>query len=283
MFELRCSSGHLEGKTFALQPAQINVIGRQEGSGILLDSPRVSRKHAELFFQGERLYLRDLNSQNGTYLNGRRIENHDLDLAVEIQAGDEISLGDYIFEVRASGQRQPAATGGAAGNDSATLALGLFRTLAASRTREEFAAGVGRLAFEHLHVERFGLMDVDPAGKTLRPLYFANSGAGAASSADSEVTNVTFEPSMMVLHHVLNQKETIFTVDAGSDARFRDGRSIVDPGVRSIICAPLKRGGEVIGAIYVDTLQKGSSLAPEDKSRVEMLADLVATGYQRFR
>ena len=91
-----------------------------------------------------------------------------------------------------------------------------------------------------------------------------------------------FEPSMMVLHKVMNDQETVFTVDASADPRFKDGTSVTGVGVRSVICAPMLSGGDMVGAIYVDTLQSETSFSQEHRQSLEAIADLVATGLLRY-
>jgi diguanylate cyclase (GGDEF)-like protein len=65
------------------------VIGRAEDTDLTLVSHDVSRHHAAVLFQGGRYIIEDLNSTNGTFVNGRTIEHHTL------SSGDEISVGDY--------------------------------------------------------------------------------------------------------------------------------------------------------------------------------------------
>ena len=75
-------------------------LGRTEANTIVLDSPKVSRRHALIHLQniGE-LWLIDFGSSNGTFLNKRRI-NH----PVRLSDGDQITIGDQAFTLR-----QPAA------------------------------------------------------------------------------------------------------------------------------------------------------------------------------
>jgi diguanylate cyclase (GGDEF)-like protein len=65
------------------------VIGRAEDTDLTLVSHDVSRHHAAVLFQGGKYIIEDLNSTNGTFVNGRTIEHHTLN------SGDEISVGDY--------------------------------------------------------------------------------------------------------------------------------------------------------------------------------------------
>jgi two-component system, response regulator FlrC len=81
------------------------VLGRgAEGRG-RLDFPGVSRRHAELFRQGPLCGVRDLDSTNGTFLNGNRIETSAL------SEGDVLRLGDAVgVTVRLSDELAPPVT-----------------------------------------------------------------------------------------------------------------------------------------------------------------------------
>jgi len=64
-------------------------IGRSRKSSITLGDRLVSRSHAKLFREGQKYYLVDLNSKNGTYLNGHKIRD-----LVRLRVGDFISIGE---------------------------------------------------------------------------------------------------------------------------------------------------------------------------------------------
>jgi len=68
------------------------TLGRAAGNGIVINSVRVSRKHARLLRQGWRVILEDLGSTNGTYLNGERVR-----APVELRDEDRITVGDVVL------------------------------------------------------------------------------------------------------------------------------------------------------------------------------------------
>lgn len=70
------------------------VIGRREGSHLLLAAEEVSRKHAEIIESGDGWLIRDCHSTNGTFVNGRRLTEHHL-----LNHGDYITIGEIRFEV----------------------------------------------------------------------------------------------------------------------------------------------------------------------------------------
>jgi pSer/pThr/pTyr-binding forkhead associated (FHA) protein len=63
-------------------------IGRSKDCGIAVADPEVSRQHARLSSHDGVVYVEDLSSRNGTFLNGRRITE-----AIEVREGDEIDVG----------------------------------------------------------------------------------------------------------------------------------------------------------------------------------------------
>lgn len=64
-------------------------IGRDAGCGVHFFSDVVSRQHAELYFDGARWCVRDLNSGNGTYLDGHRVDQAPLPIKSTLQFGEE--------------------------------------------------------------------------------------------------------------------------------------------------------------------------------------------------
>ena len=75
----------------AVEVKENMVLGRQEGCSLVLDDPKVSRHHARIVREGARFVVVDLNSSNGTFLNGVRIEKSALNM------GDRLRLGDTEF------------------------------------------------------------------------------------------------------------------------------------------------------------------------------------------
>jgi ABC-type multidrug transport system ATPase subunit/predicted component of type VI protein secretion system len=66
------------------------TIGRHSSNVLVLSHPRVSRYHAVIEQFGARFRLRDLNSDNGTFVNGKRVEKE-----AWIQEGDELRIGSF--------------------------------------------------------------------------------------------------------------------------------------------------------------------------------------------
>ena len=63
-------------------------MGRDKAAELVLRDPEVSRRHAHFESQQGVVYVNDLTSRNGTFLNGRRVTE-----AIEVRNGDEIDVG----------------------------------------------------------------------------------------------------------------------------------------------------------------------------------------------
>ena len=88
-----------DGRRLPLLPGE-NVLGREPEGGINLDSPTVSRRHARILISATRVTLEDLDSKNGTFLQGQRVS-----LAVTLTNGDEIRAGSVVLRFRMSSSK----------------------------------------------------------------------------------------------------------------------------------------------------------------------------------
>ena len=82
------AGGGRAGESFSIEGERM-TIGRSPEAEIFLDDVTVSRNHALLVARRDGLYIDDLGSLNGTYVNRRRIESH------RLQNGDELQVGKY--------------------------------------------------------------------------------------------------------------------------------------------------------------------------------------------
>jgi pSer/pThr/pTyr-binding forkhead associated (FHA) protein len=82
------SGGGRGGESFGIEGERV-TIGRSPDADVFLDDVTVSRNHALVVRRRDGLYIDDLGSLNGTYVNRRRIESH------KLQHGDELQVGKY--------------------------------------------------------------------------------------------------------------------------------------------------------------------------------------------
>jgi pSer/pThr/pTyr-binding forkhead associated (FHA) protein len=91
--------GATAGETLELV-GEVTTVGRQKGNDVVLDDVTVSRHHALFTITASgRVTVRDLNSLNGTYVNGSRVEE------VTLRTFDEVQIGKFKLTFVAAADR----------------------------------------------------------------------------------------------------------------------------------------------------------------------------------
>ena len=103
MAELRTIEGPIAGGVFALE-RESAVLGRHPDCDIVLDSGAVSRQHARIQRVDDKFYIEDMQSRNGTYVNGRQIRERCL-----LSDQDRITLCDVVVVFHADAGEKKAA------------------------------------------------------------------------------------------------------------------------------------------------------------------------------
>ena len=88
--EVVAAMGHEPGTTFDVGDGA--NMGRSDGADIHVDDPFASSAHARIFERGGFMYLEDMGSTNGTYLNGRQVRT-----AERLKMADTIRIGDTEY------------------------------------------------------------------------------------------------------------------------------------------------------------------------------------------
>lgn len=79
--------------TFRILPGSIKTIGRSSGAEFMVDAALVSRLHCRLTAGATELQVHDLDSTNGTFVNGKRVTR------ASLKEGDELAVGRVTFTV----------------------------------------------------------------------------------------------------------------------------------------------------------------------------------------
>jgi FHA domain len=88
--EVVAAMGHEPGSAFDVGDGA--TLGRSDGSDIVVDDPFASSAHARIFQRGDFMYLEDMGSTNGTYLNGRQVRTSE-----RLKMADSIRIGDTEY------------------------------------------------------------------------------------------------------------------------------------------------------------------------------------------
>ena len=92
-FALRFISGKYQGGEFPLRMNREIIIGRSSDLDMVLVEDMVSRKHAKISTQGGDVFIEDLGSTNGTFVNGEKVSRS------RLAEGDRILVGTSIIKM----------------------------------------------------------------------------------------------------------------------------------------------------------------------------------------
>ena len=240
---------------------EVVTLGRDPQSTIALSDPRVSRHHLRLEAGPSGWKLVDLDSQNGTTRNGRRVQ------AAMLEHGDVIVVGSRRLRFE-DGPGERADVG------ASTTELPLIGGPALpAETRE--ALRLDRLqGILHAGAERGFLMRSEKSGMTF---------AAARNIAREDLQRPEFQVSWSIAIQAGTRGEAVLAVDASEDDRFRALESVESLALRSVLAVPIKGESGVLGVIYVDNSLSRGAFTEDDLSLVSMLADQAAIAISRRR
>src|SRR5256885_1365271 len=299
---LLVTAGPLRDSTIPL-PEGESTLGRDPTNAVAVVDPSVSRKHC-LLRQGEdgRFQVKDLDSRNGTLVNGLAVKEQWL------HHGDEIATGDSVFlflvedSERALASRvefddgQPAAetklihpkeviylqpdrllkelpaTSPLARNLSALLKIS--RVVHAIRDLEELQTRLLDLIFEVVPASRGAIMLADGGAQEFSSLYARTRQAG-----QPQLVRV----SRTIACQVMNEDVAILGMDVPAIDKLRDVESLAVSEVRSLLCVPLSVFQRVIGCIYLDNTNATGRFNEDHLQLVTAIAGISAVALDNAR
>jgi len=284
--------GSDKGRTLEVSSSPI-LIGRGSQDFPLSDNT-ISRRHAELIRRKDDIWtINDLNSANGTYVNGVK-----LSASLDLKQGDQIRCGATLIVF--GGVQSSSVAGGLDGlridangnliessimatvpsmDDSVIIAgpetsdaVGNLRLLYELSTtinsifdRQQLVERVMDMIFKTLPADRGFILLQNGDEEKLEPM---------AVRYRSEEHSGEITVSHTIVDHVMKHKEGAICSNAMRDPRFAKGKSVQNYGIRSALCVPITVRERIMGVIYVDTTVATHTYA------VEQLRLLTAIGFQ---
>jgi transcriptional regulator with GAF, ATPase, and Fis domain len=294
-------SGPLKDSTIPLPEGEV-TIGREATNKVAVIDPSVSRKHCALRGEKGEFQVRDLDSRNGTLVNGAVVKEQ------RLRHGDEIAAGDSSFLFLLEDEDVAAPGRVEFDDDQRTVETTIIHPkdvvyLQPDRLLRELPATsqVARNLNALLKISRIvhAIRDLDDLQGQLLDLIFevVPAGRGAILLADSEGQqfNSTFarmrqsgqaplvRVSRTVARQVLEQGIAILGTDVPNNGDLRDAESLAASQVRSLLCVPLTVFQKVIGCIYVDSNSAGNRLHEEHLQLVTAIAGISAVALENAR
>ena len=95
-WKLQAITGEFTGQEISIERDML--VGRDQDAEILLQPTDISRKHAALLFRDDHIWVKDLKSTNGTFVNGERVEQEQ---EIELHDGDMLQFASFMFMILA--------------------------------------------------------------------------------------------------------------------------------------------------------------------------------------
>lgn len=223
-------------------------IGRDPQSEFQVDHPSVSRCHAELTWQHSHWRLRDLDSKNGSFVEGVRVQSADFGDQAWFRVGDVACEFSTLSEDAADHAELRLAVKRAS---SAVMLEGIAKQTALPDILQETVRAIVELA----GCERGFLLFADRGILTVA----ASHGLDTAA-----LRSQSFRGSVGVAQRALDGQVPVVINEASTDPGLAGRDSIIAGGLRTLVCIPLLAGGECIGLAYADSSQPGALITTMD-------------------
>ena len=267
-------------------------IGRSSRNAIQLADGTVSKEHAEISRQGDRWFLRDLGSRNGTRVNGVEAR-----AALPIVAGDRVEVGHVALTVTDGTPPKNVQY------NEATVLSSSLRVKLNQVFERQTRSGASAAHVIHLLAEAGQmlvlprplqetadqiLLFVEKAIPASRHVLLLRGAPDAdpvqiAGRARGGASNQPLAMSRSIMRTVMDECTSVLTGDASTDPRFRAQQSIVAQMVHSAMAVPLFDNEKVLGLIYVDSQDPRVSFNQEQLEVLTLLANMAAVKISNAR
>jgi GAF domain-containing protein len=241
----------------SIGPGDALRIGRAGDSGLRLEHPSISRRHAELHAAGDGWQLRDMGSKNGSFVDGTRITQALLDHACWLR------FGDVFCEFA------PLTAADIAAGES-----GMHARRAAATAHTARLDGVQRLD-DLLDASLHGVLDLAQCERGFILLEHDGDFLVRASLAMDPARLATreFSGSVGAVRRVLQSRRSLVVNDVGREGWLASRASVAAGGLDALACLPLLDGDEAMGVIYADRVHVGPPISTLDLELLEAFSE----------
>ncbi len=281
MVKLHVIDGPNKGESWTIGK-DILFLGRRKENDIRLNDPSVSGRHLRIQKKKDTIYIEDLDSTNGTFLNGQSIiSGH----PVEVREGDLITVGNTLISLdaeftlsgtlihRASRDLRQVEKVKEVGlpKDRPMTALKnlelIYRVSSAlmqSFDIQEILETFMDSLFECLkRIERGAVLLIEDGTEGLKEII-------TRSRVNKRSKSIRYSKSIVT--RVINEGKPVVMTDISLDKDADLSDSIRSMKIRSVMCVPLISRSHVKGVIYVDSLKEPHGFRKEDLRLLMALA-----------
>lgn len=262
------------------------TLGRAHDNSLPLEDPRASRHHCKIEFVDGNWMVVDVGSQNGTFLNGRRVRKSKLAIGDVVQlGGTKLCLEPKVVtDIYADTLTQATLDVGGdlqleedtepLSNEILLRLQGIASALNTEHELERLLNLIIDNAIDLTGGERGFLILVGKQEMEFRV---------ARNFEQQEVGAPEFAISWSIATQVSTSGQAVLCVNAADDDRFGAKESVHSLGLRSVMCVPFKVKNRVLGVMYIDNrLHKGVFKRSQFRL-LKILADHAAVALENAR
>ena len=289
---LAAIAGKLQGTVFNLTEPH-SVIGRESAATICIPEASVSRRHSVIEQEADQLFIADLDSLNGTFVNDVPVRRRAL------EHGDRIRIGDSLFlfllhdgEVASKSseiefEERKIVSGSTVQyrfNDAMYLMardlsalMKVSTTINAIRGLPDLQQTLLQLLFEVVPARRAAILLTDIHETGAEPEFSSVFGLDRLKGPDE-----TVKVSRTIARQVLKEGTAILIGDRSTKTGI-DAPSLSGQQTNSVLCAPLIMTGRTLGVVYLDTDEPGVRFVEDDLQLISAVASIAAVAIENAR
>ena len=280
-------SGRLTGATFSLVEEEI-VIGRETSATVCIADGSVSRRHSRIQKQGDEFVLTDLESLNGTFINGVPVK------ARALKHGDRVRVGDSQFLFLLQEGDAPSTSSDIQFNEQAlsdetvqlrvdealylmardlTALMKISTRINAIHGLEDLQKTLLELLFEVVPAQRGAILLSDDGTPEFASLFGLDRLRG---------TDGTIKVSRTITQKVMREGMALVSNQPAKDSALAS-ESIISDQPSSVLCVRLVMLDRAIGVIYLDATERGVQFDKDHLHLVTAIAGIAAVAIENAR
>jgi len=242
------------------------IVGRASHSGCVIKDTAASRQHLEIRRTGDGFLCRDLDSRNGTTVNGARMST------CRLQDGDQILIGETLlrFELEAEkitsvpdktvflqtvldpAGREKEPPPASSSKELLEAAYTLMNALASNFNPCDLVDRVLETTTQAIHAHRGAVLFAGPRGE-LKPCSVCGNVHSIVNGRPRPADVDEIQISESVARRVLQDGENVLYQSGWANNTVDPSASIAALRLTSILCVPIRTQNSVLGILYMDT------------------------------
>ncbi len=281
MSKLFVLNGSEKGMVYDLGE-EIVYLGRAPDNHIQIKEKHVSRRHLKIVRKGEKYFIEDLRSTNGTYIRDKQITPGKV---FEVREGVPIGVGNIFFSLGKEYKRDVAPLQKFIDPASPLNDTAEMDRPKASLRNLELIYSVSKMLMQSLDLNDLFEKILDQIFELLKridrgAILLVDSGSGkiirVISRTKDDAKHAARPYSRTVVNKVIKEGKAVMMSNTMREDKENRSESMEIMKIKSVMCVPLISKSKIRGAIYVDSVSKPYGFRKEDLSLLSALSSPAA-------